>query len=160
MEQAKEDMKALTQYRTECQYGEANFEEYDTFLEYERTAHDELYLRAYLIGRFIQVEDLADDRDLAELITSIEDVPVEYMSCNCILVGGRGLMHWFYGVFTLSDNENENDSDNENDNYGCTIICRTLHTAPRQITTRIPIEFCTLVISLGISLVLGVAQCR
>ena len=86
-------MKALTQYRTECQYGEANWEEYDTFLQYERTAHDELYIRNYLVGRFIQVEDLADDRDLAELITSIEDVPVEYMSCNCILVGGLALIY-------------------------------------------------------------------
>ena len=41
---------------------------------------------------------------------------------------------------------------------GSTIICRTLHTAPRLITTWIPIEFCTLVI--GIGLVLGVAQCE
>ena len=43
---------------------------------------------------------------------------------------------------------------------GSTIICRALHTALRQKTTQIPIEFCTLVIGLGISLVLGVAQCE
>ena len=43
---------------------------------------------------------------------------------------------------------------------GSTIICRALHTAPRQITTQTPIEFCTLVIGLGISLVPGVAQCE
>ena len=43
---------------------------------------------------------------------------------------------------------------------GSTIICRALHTALRQITTQIPIEFCTLVIGLRISLVLGVAQCE
>ena len=39
---------------------------------------------------------------------------------------------------------------------GSTIICRALHTAPREITTQIPIEFCRLVICL----VLGVAQCE
>ena len=43
---------------------------------------------------------------------------------------------------------------------GSTIVCRALHTAARQITTGIPIEFCTLVIGLGIGLVLGVAQCE
>ena len=37
---------------------------------------------------------------------------------------------------------------------GSTITCRALHTALRQITTQIPIEFCTLVIGL----VLGVTQ--
>ena len=41
-----------------------------------------------------------------------------------------------------------------------TVICRTLYTALRQITTQIPIEFCTLVIGLDISLIIGVAQCE
>ena len=62
------------------------------------------------------------------------------------------------GVFTLSDNENENDSENENDNYGFHYNMQS--TSPRQITSRIPIEFCTLVIGLCIGLVLGVAQCK
>ena len=43
---------------------------------------------------------------------------------------------------------------------GSTILCRALHIAPRQITTQIPIEFCTVVIGLSIGLVLGVAQCE
>ena len=43
---------------------------------------------------------------------------------------------------------------------GSTIVCRALHTAARQITTQIPIEFCTLIIGLSIGLVLGVAQCE
>ena len=43
---------------------------------------------------------------------------------------------------------------------GSTIICRALNTAPRQIPTRIPIEFCTLAIGLCIGLILGVAQCE
>ena len=43
---------------------------------------------------------------------------------------------------------------------GSTIICRALHTALRQITTQITIEFSTVVISLSIGLVLGVTQCE
>ena len=67
--------------------------------------------------------------------------------------GSVGIRH-SYGVFTLSDTENENDSDNENDNYG--FHYNMQNTSPRQIKTQILIEFCTLVISL----VLSVAQCE
>ena len=41
---------------------------------------------------------------------------------------------------------------------GSTIICRAFHTALRQLKPQILIEFCTLVIGLG--LIPGVAQCE
>ena len=65
-----------------------------------------------------------------------------------------GITRIHYGVFTLSDTKNEND------NYGFHLICRALHTAPRQMTTQILIEFCILIIGLGIGLILGVVQCE
>ena len=42
---------------------------------------------------------------------------------------------------------------------GFTVIYRALHTAPREITTQIPIEFYIFVIGLGTDIGLGVTQC-
>ena len=39
-------------------------------------------------------------------------------------------------------------------------LCKGFHTAQRQITTQIPIEFCILVIRLGLCLSLGHCQCK
>ena len=38
---------------------------------------------------------------------------------------------------------------------GCIGLCEGVHTAQRQITTQIPIEFCILVTGLGLGLGLG-----
>ena len=40
------------------------------------------------MGRFMQADVLADDSGLAELLTSVNDVPVETFRCHCILLGG------------------------------------------------------------------------
>ena len=89
LEQAKEDMKVLTDFRPECQFGSAHWQEFDSFLDFDRIIGGEAYDRIYIVGRFMQEEDLADDGGLAELLTSVNNVPVEIFSCHCILLGGK-----------------------------------------------------------------------
>ena len=43
LEQAKEDMKTLREYRTECQFGSAHWQEFDSFLNFERIIGGEQY---------------------------------------------------------------------------------------------------------------------
>ena len=91
LEQAKEDMKGLTNFRPECQFGSAHWQKFDSFLNFERVIGGEPYNTIYIVGRFMQADDLADDSGLAELLTPVNDVPVETFRCHCILLGGTRL---------------------------------------------------------------------
>ena len=88
LEQAKEDMKAVTDFRPDCQPSGAHWEEYNTFLEYAWTIDFELWPMIYILSTFVQRDDLLDDSGLASLLTSLEEVQVESMGCLCILNGG------------------------------------------------------------------------
>ena len=82
-------MKELTDFRPECQVGGgARWTEYDTFLKYAGTLNYRFSPRIYILSTFVQVEDLMDDSGLADLMTSLEEVPVESLGCICILNGG------------------------------------------------------------------------
>ena len=91
LEQAKEDIKALTDFRPECQFESVQWEKYETFLEYAYTIDYEFSPMIYILSTFVQVDDLADDSGLASLMTSLEEVPVESMGCICILNGGMNV---------------------------------------------------------------------
>ena len=97
LEQAKEDMKTLTDFRPECQFGSTHWQEFDSFLNFERIIGGEQYDKIYIVGRFMQADDLADDSGLAELLTSVNHVPVEIFRCHCILLGGTyfRMRHYF-----------------------------------------------------------------
>lgn len=96
--QARAEMQTLANFRQECQHWN-DFTKYDTFLKYERTAQDAIYVRSYTINTLIQEEDLADDNGLVDLLASVEHIPhVHTAGCTGVLVGGKKL---FYFAFYL-----------------------------------------------------------
>ena len=87
--QARAEMQTLANFRQECQHWN-DFTKYDTFLGYERTARDAIYIRSYTINTLIQEEDLADDNGLVDLLASVEHIPyVHTAGCTGVLVGGK-----------------------------------------------------------------------
>ncbi len=93
-EQAEADMESIADFRRDCQLYQ-NFTTYPTFLEYEKTTHDETYIYVYTVNKLIQEEDL-DEESLAELLVTVDDVELPAFGCTGALLGGMCVVDVFY----------------------------------------------------------------
>ena len=85
--QAKASISSLLDLRPDCR-SVLDFQNYSTFLEYEKTINDPIYIRNTIVGGLWHDEDLADNSGLAEILAAINNAPSDYGACTLILVGG------------------------------------------------------------------------
>ena len=85
--QAKAPISSLLDLRPDCQ-SIRDFKNYSSFLDYEKTINDPIYVRNTLVGGLWHDEDLADNSGLAEILAAINNAPSDYAGCTLILVGG------------------------------------------------------------------------